>query len=124
VWFNLGLVKGSTVVDGTVTWTMEDTETICTASILSRQQWHWTTGKAVLNASDAVAAGRNTNDYLYPLIADELLYAYCTTSGTTGATEPTWASLLATAGSAAALVGTLVTDGTAVWTIGIESEYQ
>ena len=102
--------KGQTVIDGTVTWTMVETETLCTDFVKGYQLGFWQANSPVVVAAagpPAVSAS-----LVAPAGVDQ--HAVCTTAGTTGATEPVWANFTP---------GQTVTDGTAVWTIVADEAY-
>lgn len=109
LWGTLNLVAGDTVIDGAVTWTMRDVETICTNAVKGYQLGYWTTGMTAVIAAVGVDATR-----IAPAGAGQ--YALCTTAGTAGVNVPVWPVGISNG-------VTTVVDGSIVWTMYTNESY-
>jgi len=112
LWDTLSLVKGSTVVDGTATWTMVEVETLCTGAVTGYQLGHWSANMAgVISAAGPPVVSATI---VAPSDATANQHAVCTTAGVAGAIAPIWTGLA---------VGATVVDGTITWTITADAVY-
>jgi len=114
LWGTLSLTAGSTVTDGTVTWTMRDVETICTNAVTGYQLGHWTAGMTAVVAAAGPPAVAAT--IIAPTNPAANQHAVCTaiTTGISGGVEPTWTGLAD---------GATVVDGGITWTITADEVY-